>query len=408
MRNPFARGPRALIACLALALPAITQAPAQAQTQTQTQKKYDTGASDTEIRIGNFVPYSGPVSAYGTIGKAHAAYFAKINAEGGINGRKITYLSADDAYNPAQSVEQTRKLVERDGVLLMFGALGTSHNQAVHRYMNQRKVPQLFVSTGATRWGDPKNFPWTMGWQPTYQLEGRTFAQHILATRPQAKVAVLMQNDDFGKDYLKGVLDGFGEQAKQRIVVQQTYEVGDPTVDSQMVALKGSGADTFINISTPKFAAQSIRKAADIGWKPAHYLVSVSLSISSVLKPAGLDNARGVMTASYLREPSDPTNQGTPELAGYLAFMKQFYPAGDPNDSLNVIGYSQAQTLVQVLRQAGDELTRANIMRQAASLKMDLPMLYPGISLQTGADDFFPIKKMQLVRFDGSRYAPVQ
>jgi len=278
----------------------------------------------------------------------------------------------------------------------------------VHRYMNQRKVPQLFVSTGATRWGDPKNFPWTMGWQPTYQLEGRTFAQHILATRPQAKVAVLMQNDDFGKDYLKGVLDGFGEQAKQRIVVQQTYEVGDPTVDSQMVALKGSGADTFINISTPKFAAQSIRKAADIGWKPAHYLVSVSLSISSVLKPAGLDNARGVMTASYLREPSDPTNQGTPELAGYLAFMKQFYPAGDPNDSLNVIGYSQAQTLVQVLRQAGDELTRANIMKQAASLKMDLPMLYPGISLQTGGDDFFPIKKMQLVRFDGSRYAPVQ
>lgn len=398
MRTASVRRFWALLAALALASPTAVQA----------RKKYDPGASDTEIRIGNFVPYSGPVSAYGTIGKAQAAYFAKLNAEGGIHGRRITYLSADDAYNPAQSVEQTRKLVERDGVLLMFGTLGTAQNQAVQRYLNQRKVPQLFVSSGATRWGNPGSFPWTMGWQPTYQLEGSSFARHILATRPQAKVAILMQNDDFGKDYLKGVLDGLGEQARQRIVSQQTYEVGDPTVDSQMVALKGSGADTFINISTPKFAAQAIRKAAEIGWKPEHYLVNVSMSISSVLKPAGLDHARGVITATYLREPSDPTHQGTPELAGYLAFMRQYYPAGDPDDSLNVIGYSLAQTLEQVLRQAGDDLTRANIMKQAASLKMQLPMLYPGIDLQTGADDFYPVEKMQLVRFDGSRYVPVQ
>ncbi|WP_234193638.1 ABC transporter substrate-binding protein [Pseudacidovorax sp. NFM-22] len=397
MRLSIARGLGAALATFSL----LALAPAA-----QAQKKYDTGASDTEIKVGNFVPYSGPASAYGTIGKTHAAYFAKLNAEGGINGRKITYLSADDAYNPAQSVEQTRKLVERDGVLLMFGALGTSHNQAVQRYMNQRKVPQLFVSTGATRWGDPKNFPWTMGWQPTYQLEGAIFARHIMATRPNAKVGILMQNDDFGKDYLKGVMDGFGDKAKQFIVSQQTYEVTDPTVDSQMVALKGSGADTFINITTPKFAAQSIRKAADIGWKPAHYLVSVSLSISSVIKPAGADNAQGIITATYLREPSDPSNQGTRELADYLAFMKQYHPAGDPNDSLNVIGYSQAQTLAEVLRRCGDDLTRANVMKQAASLKMALPMLYPGITLSTGADDFFPIKKMQPVRFDGTRYVP--
>lgn len=368
------------------------------------QKKYDPGASDTQIKIGHIVPYSGPVSAYGTIGKAAGAYFAKVNAEGGVNGRKIEFISLDDAYNPAKTVEQARKLVERDEVLVLFGPLGTAHNQAIQRYMNARKVPQLFVATGASRWGDPKNFPWTMGWQPTYHTEGKVFGEHILATQPNAKIAVLMQNDDFGRDYQKGLLDGLGDKAKAAIVSHQTYEVTDPTIDSQMVAAKASGADVFVNIATPKFAAMAIRKAAEIGWKPTQYLVSVSVSVSSVLKPAGFENATGVISATYLRDPSDPGSQGTKELNDYLAVMKQYYPGGDPNDTLNVLGYSSAQTMVQTLKQAGDQLTRANVMKQAASLSLDLPMLYPGIKVKTAADDFFPIEQMQLVRFNGTRY----
>jgi branched-chain amino acid transport system substrate-binding protein len=265
------------------------------------QKKYDTGATDTEIKVGHLVPYSGPVSAYGTIGKSVSAYFAKVNADGGINGRKVNVLSLDDAYTPSRTVEQARKLVEQDEVLLMFGTLGTAHNMAIQRYMNAKKVPQLFVATGATRFGDPKGFPWTMGWQPTYQAEGQIYAQHILSTKPNAKIGILMQNDDFGKDYLKGFLDGLGDKAKAMVVSQQTYEVTDPTVDSQLVALKGSGADVFFSITTPKFAAQAIRKIAEIGWKPTHYLASVSQSVTSVFKPAGFENAKGVISAAYLR-----------------------------------------------------------------------------------------------------------
>jgi branched-chain amino acid transport system substrate-binding protein len=371
----------------------------------QAQKRYDPGASDTEIKIGHIVPYSGPVSAYGTIGKAAGAYFAKLNAEGGINGRKINFMSLDDAYTPSRTVEQTRKLVEQEEVLLMFGTLGTAHNMAIQRYMNAKKVPQLFVATGATRFGDPKGFAWTMGWQPTYQAEGLIYAQHILATKPNAKIGILMQNDDFGKDYLKGFMDGLGDKAKTMVVSQMTYEVTDPTVDSQLVALKGSGADVFFTITTPKFAAQAIRKVVEIGWNPTHYLSSVSQSVTSVLKPAGFDNAKGVISAAYLRDPTD--YKDAKETQDYVAVMTKYYPGGDPNDSLNVLGYSSAQTLEFVLRKAGDDLTRANIMKIAANMSMTLPMLYPGIEIKTSADDFHPIEKMQPQQFDGTRYVPM-
>jgi len=385
-------------AALACALPLAVQA----------QKKYDHGASDTEIKIGSFLPYSGPVSAYGTIGRAHAAYFEKINAAGGINGRKIVLLSMDDAYNPAQSVEQTRKLVERERVLLMFAPLGTSHNQAVRAYLNQRKVPHLFLSTGSPRFGDPQNFPWTMGFQPSIHIEGEAIARHILATQPDAKVGILVQNDDFGKDYLQGVMQGFGERAQQLIVMQQSYEVSDPTVDSQMVALKNSGANVFINISTPKFGAQTIRKMAEIGWQPQHYISNTAASVQSVLKPAGFENARGLITASFLRDPTDPAQRDTPQVQEYLAFMRDHYPAGNPDETLNILAYSQAQALVQVLRQCGDDLTRANVMRQAQSLDMELPMLADGIRVQTSADNYFPVRQTRMLRFDGARYVPVQ
>ena len=370
----------------------------------QAQKKYDTGASDTEIKIGNLNPYSGPASAYGTVGKAMQAYFDKLNASGGVNGRKINFISLDDAYNPAKSVEQTRKLVEQDEVLLMFAALGSSHNVAVQRYLNAKKIPQLFVNTGATRFGDPKAFPWTMGWQPTYQAEGRLYARHILQTKPNAKIGVLMQNDDFGKDYYKGLVDGLGDKAKALITQHLTYEVSDPTIDSQLVSLKGAGCDVFVSITTPKFAAQAIRKAADIGWKPTQYLVSVSQSMSSVLKPAGFDNAVGVISSTYLLSPSDPAAAGNKDVAEYLATLKQYYPNGDPDDTLNSIGYGVAATLVQVLKQAGDNLTRANIMKEAANLNFTPPMLYPGVDVKTGPDDFFPIEKRVLQRFNGKAY----
>ncbi|WP_219217250.1 ABC transporter substrate-binding protein [Variovorax boronicumulans] len=372
----------------------------------QAQKRYDTGATDTTIKIGHIVPYSGPVSAYGTIGKTASAWFAKINAEGGINGRKVEFISLDDAYTPSKTVEQARKLVEQDEVLVLFGPLGTAHNMAIRRYMNAKKVPQLFVATGATRFGDPKDFPWTMGWQPTYQTEGLIYAEHILKTKPDAKIAILMQNDDFGKDFLKGFMDGLGDKAKRMVVAQSTYEVTDPTIDSQMVNLKASGADTFFSITTPKFAAQAIRKAADIGWKPTQYLSSVSVSVSAVIKPAGYENAQGVISATYLRDPADDRWKNTKEFDDYKAFMAKYYPGGDMTDSLNVLGYSSAQTLEYVLRKAGDNLTRENIMKISANLQLTLPMLYPGIDIKTAADDFYPIERMQLLRFTGTHYEP--
>jgi len=368
------------------------------------QKKYDPGANDKEIKIGGISPYSGPASAYGAIGKAIGAYIDKVNAEGGVNGRKIKWVSLDDGYNPAKTVEQARKLVEEEEVLLLFNTLGTPPNSAIHKYMNQKKVPQLFVATGATKWGDPKNFPWTIGWQPNYQSESKVFAAHILETKPNAKIAVIYQNDDYGKDYLKGFEDGLGDKAKSMIISKLTYEVTDPTIDSQLVTMKNSGADVFFNITTPKFAAQAIKKMAEIGWKPTHYLNSVSASVGAVLIPAGLDNSKDIITAGYLKDPTDPQWQKGKEYDDWLGWMKKYHPSADLKDVNNVYGYTAAQGLVQVLKQAGDNLTRENIMKQAASLDMTLPMLLPGVNVKTTPDDFFPIEREQLMKFDGKTW----
>jgi branched-chain amino acid transport system substrate-binding protein len=367
------------------------------------QKTYDPGASDTEITIGNIMPYSGPASAYGTIGKVEAAYFAKINAAGGINGRKINYLSYDDGYSPPKTVEQARKLVESDEVLLVFNPLGTPPNTAIQKYMNAKKVPQLFVSTGATRWNDPRHFPWTMGWQPNYQSEGRIYAEYLLRNHPQGKIGILFQNDDYGKDYVKGLKDGLA--GKMPIVAELPYETTDPTVDSQIINLKASGADVFFDVTTPKFAAQAIKKAAEIDWKPIHLLNNVSNSVGSVLQPAGFANAKGLLSTSYLKDPTDPAWKDDAAYKEWVAFMDKYYPEGDKTSTFTVFGYLVAQTMVQVLKQCGDELTRENVMRQAANLKkLDLGMLLPGITINTSPSDFAPIKQMQMERFTGERF----
>ena len=369
------------------------------------QKKYDPGASDTEIKVGNTNPYSGPASAYGTIGKTIAAYFKMVNEKGGINGRKVTFISYDDAYSPPKTVEMARKLVEQDQVLFLFQTLGTPCNTAIHKYMNMQKVPQSFVATGATKWNDPRNFPWTIGWQPNYQTEGQIYARYLLKEKPNAKIAILYQNDDYGKDYLKGFHDGLGEKGKKMIVKEVSYEVTDPTVDSQIVQLQSSGADAFFNISTPKFAAQAIRKAYDIGWKPIHFLNNVSSSVGSVLTPAGLDKSVGILTTQYGKDPTDPKWANDPGMIRWREFMKKYYPEGSLIDASNVYGYSVSQTLEQVLKQAGDNLTRENIMKQAASLKnFTTDAALPGIAINTSATDFAPIQQMQLARFDGKTW----
>ena len=369
------------------------------------QKKYDPGASDTEIKIGNINPYSGPASAYGAIGKAIAAYFRMLNDQGGINGRKINFISYDDGYSPPKTVEMARKLVEDDHVLFIFQSLGTPPNMAIHKYMNAKKVPQLFVATGATAWNDPKHYPWTMGWQPNYQTEARIYAQHILKTKPNAKIGVLYQNDDYGKDYLKGFHDGLGAKAKTMIVKEVSYEVSDPTVDSQIIQLQASGADVFFNITTPKFAAQAIRKAYDIGWHPVQYLNNVSASVGSVLAPAGLEKSKGVITTAYLKDPQDPAWANDPGIKKWEAFMKKYDPDGSITDVNTIFGYTVARSLEGVLKQAGDNLTRANIMKQAASLHgQTLDTLLPGIKITTSATDYAPIEQVQLEQFDGKEY----
>ena len=367
------------------------------------QKKYDPGADDKEIKIGQIGPYSGPASAYGTIGKTIGAYFDKVNAEGGINGRKIKYVPLDDGYNPAKTVEMARKLVEEE-VLLVFNPLGTATNTAIRKYMNDKKVPQLFIASGATKFGDPKNFPYTMGWQPPYAAEARIYARHLLETQPGATVAVLYQNDDYGKDYLRAFEEGLGDKAKTMIVSRLTYEVTDPTIDSQMLSLKASGATTFLDITSPKFAAMAIKKTAEIGWKPTHYLNSVSSSIGAVMEPAGLQNGIGIITALYAKGSSDPQWAEDAGMKDWIAFMKKYYAAGSPTDSFTIFGYNNAQTLVQVLKQCGDILTHDNVMKQAANLEMTLPMLLPGINVKTGPDDFYPIKREQLAKFDGKTW----
>jgi branched-chain amino acid transport system substrate-binding protein len=369
------------------------------------QKKYDPGANDKEIRIGNTNPYSGPASAYGQIGKAITAYWRMVNDQGGINGRTVNFITYDDSYSPPKTVEMARKLVEQDQVLMLFQTLGTPSNTAIHKYMNMQKVPQMHVATGATKWNDPKNFKWTMGWQPNYQTEGRVYARHILQTKPDAKVGVLYQNDDYGKDYLKGLEDGFGDRAKSVIVAKVSYEVSDPTVDSQIVQLQASGANVFFNITTPKFAAQAIRKAYDIGWKPVQYLNNVSISVGSVLTPAGLEKSVGLITAAYLKEATDARWANDPGLETWRQFMKKYMPEANVADNFNIYGYTVAATLHQVLKQCGDELTRENVIRQAASMKgFRVDTLLPGISISTSATDYAPIESVQLQRFNGKQW----
>ena len=368
------------------------------------QKKYDTGATDTEIKIGNIMPYSGPASAYGVIGKTEDAYFNKINTEGGINGRKIKFISYDDAYSPPKAVEQTRKLVESDEVLLMFNPLGTPSNSAIQKYLNGKKVPQLFVASGASRWNDPKDFPWTMGWQPSYQSEAHIYAKYLLKEKPDGKIGVLYQNDDFGKDYLKGLKDGLGAKASM-IVAEESYETTEPSVENHVVKLKASGADVFISITTPKFAAQAIKKLAEMDWHPLQIVSNVSASVGGVMKPAGFENSQGILSAAYAKDGADPQWDNDPGMKKFYAFLEKYYPDGNRLDGSVVYGYGVAQTMVEVLKQSGDDLTRANVMKQAASLKDFEPdTLLPGIKIDTSPTDYAPIKQLQMMRFKGEKW----
>jgi branched-chain amino acid transport system substrate-binding protein len=392
-------GTRLAVAAATLALFATVSTTALAQ------KKYDTGATDTEIKIGNIMPYSGPASAYGVIGKTEQAYFNKINAAGGINGRKINFISYDDGYSPPKTVEQARKLVESDEVLFIFNSLGTPPNSAIHKYMNAKKVPQLFVATGATKWNDPKDFPWTMGWQPNYQSESHIYAKYLLKEKPDAKIAVLYQNDDYGKDYLKGLKDGLGAKAASMIVAEESYETTEPTIDSHIVKLKSSGANVFFDVTTPKFAAQAIKKAAEIDWKALHILNNVSANVGSVMKPAGFDASQGILSANYLKDPADSQWDNDAGNKEFLAFLAKDFPEGDKTNNSVVVGYAVAQTLVQVLKQCGDDLTRENIMKQAANIKdFRTEMLLPGITINTSPSDFAPIDQLQLMRFKGEKW----
>jgi branched-chain amino acid transport system substrate-binding protein len=391
--------PRLLLATLLAACAALvaTSAPAQ--------KRYAPGVSDTEIRFGQTMPYSGPASAYGTIGRVEAAYFQMINEQGGVNGRKLTLLSLDDNYSPPKTLEQTRRLIEQENVAFLFQSLGTPTGIVVRNYINENKVPQLFQASGATLWGDPEHFPWSIGWQPNYQTEGAIYGRYLRDTKPDARIAVLYQNDDAGRDYFAGFKAGLGSQAVQKMIVAvQTYEVSDPTVDSQIVNLQSSGADVLFDNSTPKFAAMAIRKVYDIGWRPTHFLMSVSASVAAVLKPAGFDKSQGLISAEYLKDPTDAQWKDDKGIKDWLAFMRKYYPKGNIADSFNVYGYSAAQTLVQILTQCGDDLSRENIMRQAANLDMDLPLLLPGIKVHTTPTDFFPMKQMRLARFEGEQW----
>ena len=382
----------ALALCTAISNPALAQ------------KKYDSGASDTEIKIGNIMPYSGPASAYAAIGKAEEAYFNKVNAEGGINGRKIKFISYDDAYSPPKTVEQARKLVESDGVLLIFGSLGTSTNSAIRKYMNEKKVPQLFVASGASKWNDPRQYPWTMGWQPSYASEARIYAKYIMKEKPDGKIGVLYQNDDFGKDYLKGLKDGLGPKSSM-IVLEEAYDTSEPAIDEHVVKLKASGADVFISITTPKFAAQGIKKAAEINWHPVQIVSNVSASVGGVIEPAGLEISQGLLSASYTKDGSDPQWNADDGMKKFYNFVAQYDPKANKLDAGVVFGYAAAQTMVKVLQMCGDDLTRDNVMKQAASLKDFEPdTLLPGIRINTAADNFAPIEQLQMMRFKGRKW----
>jgi branched-chain amino acid transport system substrate-binding protein len=369
------------------------------------QKKYGPGATDAEIKVGQTFPYSGPTSVYSTIAKTEAAYFAKINAEGGIRGRRINFISLDDGYSPPKTVEQTRKLVEQEEVLLIFGSLGTATNTAIHKYMNARKVPHIMLATAALKWDDPANYPWSMALVPNQRADVPAFVRYLSKVKPDGRAAILYQNDDFGRDYVRMLRKELGERANQLIVAEASYEVTDPTVDSQLIELKNSGADVLFSFTTPKFAAMSIRKVYDLGWRPLHFVPTNASSVEAVLKPAGLDKAVGLMSAAFVKDPSEPDWKNDPATKDYMAFMQRYYPEGDPLDTQNVVGYISAEALVQVLKQSGDDLTRENVMRQAANLKdVELPMLLPGIKLNTSPTDYTPIKQMNLRRFDGKTW----
>ncbi len=370
------------------------------------QKKYDNGASDSEIKIGHCGPYSGPASAYGVIGKAIEAYWKSVNDAGGINGRKVNFITLDDGYNPAKCVEVIRQLVEQEKVLCTFNVLGTPSNTAIQKYMNTKKVPQLYVATGAAKWGKPKEFPYTMGYQPDYNTEGQIYARHLLANIKDPKIAILMQNDDFGKDYVDGFKKGLGADNLSKIVKTATYEVTDPTVESQIIQLKDSGANVFLNIATPKFAAQAIRKVADINWKPAHYLTNVSASIAAVMKPAGYENSQGIITAYYLIDPQDKQFADLPEVKTWSAWIDKYLPGVNKGDGNYVYGYTVSYLMHETLRRCGDTLTHDNVMKQAASFqKFRVPMLLPGITISTGPTDFYPIQSVQLASFKDEGWA---
>lgn len=358
------------------------------------------------IKIGQTMPYSGPGSAYGAIGKSAAAYFAMINERGGVNGRKLELISLDDGYSPPKTAEQTRKLVENEEVLLLFSNLGSATNAAIQKYVNAKKVPHLFIAAGTSNWGQPEKFPWSMGWQPNYRSEGRVYGKYVLQTVKAPKVAILYQNDDFGRELVSGLMEGLGSDAKSMVVLQKSYEITDPTIDSQMISLAGSGANVFLNATTPKFAAQAIRKVSELGWKPSvHLLSQIGSSVGASLRPAGLDKSKGVISAAFLKDVADPQWKDDKEVAQWNAWMDKYQPSADKNDFSNVYAYAISATMIRVLEQAGNDLSRENIMAQAASLNnVHVPMLLPGISLNTSAKDFFPLEQMQLQRFNGERW----
>ena len=367
------------------------------------QKKNDVGATDTEIKIGNIAPYSGPASAYATIAKTEAAYFKMVNDAGGINGRKVTFISYDDGYSPPKTVEQVRKLVESDEVFAIYQVVGTPGNSAIQKYLNQKKVPQIFIGSGATKWADPKNYPWSMGWQPNYQSEARIYSRYIQKNFPGKTVGILYQNDDFGKDYLTGFHDVLGKDGKT-IVSEVSFEVTSPTLDSQVVQIKGVNPDIFITVATPKFAAQAIKKIGELNWHPVQFLTNVSVSVSSVLKPAGLDNSQGIISAAYLKDPNDPQWRDDAGLKEWRAFMTKWYPEGDQADAATVFGYGVAKGLEQVLRQCGDDMTRENLMKQMQKMNMEIGIYLPGIKITTSDTDWSPIKQLQLMKFEGETW----
>jgi branched-chain amino acid transport system substrate-binding protein len=390
---------RCVTSAVLLAAMAVWAPPAMAQ------HKNAPGVTASEIKIGQTMPYSGPASAYSAIGRSEAGYLAMINEQGGINGRKLNLVSLDDGYSPPKTFEQTRRLVEQDGIALIFSSLGTPTGVVVRKYLNEKKVPQLFQASGATFWGDHEHFPWSIGWQPNYQTEGAIYGHYLLQKKPDAKVAVLYQNDDAGRDYFAGFKAGLGaEAAKRMIVAVATYETTDPTLDSQIVSLQSSGANVLFDNTTPKFAAQAIRKVHDVGWQPLHFLMSVATSVSAVMEPAGFEKGQGIITAAYLKDPNDPQWKDDKAYKDWLAFMQKYDPDGNLGDSFNVYGYSVAQTLVQLLKQCGNDLSRENIMKQAAHLDIDLPMLLPGIKVHTTPSETYPVQRMRLARFEGKQW----